>query len=149
VPNRRLLALMRTVLFLAAAPALLAASRCPDLSGAYLLQGEDGQVRISIKQHNCDRIVIVRENNYLGTITSETHTLALDGKEHPDTPWLGARKPGQTSARFQGSELWIETKTAGDATLAMIYSLTADRDLQAKAGEGGRQGSPSIATRLR
>ena len=41
-------------------------SACPNLSGRYRLQGEDGQVFISIQQKGCSRITIVRENWYLG-----------------------------------------------------------------------------------
>lgn len=150
--RRRLIAPIITMLCLAMASAVAGTSKCPDLSGTYLLHGEDGQVQISIKQYNCDRIIIVRENNYLGTVTSEKHALALDGKEHADAPWLGARKPGKTSARFVGSELRIEIKIPGDAALTMLYSLTPGRDLQEQAFNDRRRddrGSPSIATRQR
>jgi uncharacterized membrane protein len=50
-------------------------AQCPNLSGKYVVQGEDGQVHLVIDQHECDRINIVEEFNYLGTITTETHTL--------------------------------------------------------------------------
>lgn len=148
--RRRHLALTKAGLWLAMAPALTAASKCPDLSGTYLLLGEDGQVRISIKQHNCDRVIIVRENNYLGTITTEKHDLALDGREHADTGWLGSRRRGETSAKFMGSELRVDTKGEGDTAFTMIYSLTAARDLQIEDldNQGHGQGS-SIAARQR
>src|SRR5438046_2117561 len=60
--------------------------KCSDLSGKYVNQGEDGQVHISIEQERCDRVTIRRENNYLGTITSEKHVLKLDGKVQEDSP---------------------------------------------------------------
>jgi hypothetical protein len=152
MPNRRgRFALMKMVLCLAVAPALTAASKCADLSGTYLLQGEDGQVRFSIKQHNCDRMIIVRENNYLGTMTTEKHDLTLDGTEHADTPWLGGRKGGKTTARFLGSQLRVDANVEGDATLTMIYSLTSARDLQIEDldNRGHDLGSPSVAARQR
>jgi hypothetical protein len=141
---------MKTVLCLAAAPALTAASKCPDLSGTYMLQGEDGQVRISMQQVNCDRMIIVRENNYLGTISTEKHDLALDGREHADTPWLGSRRRSKTSAKFIGSELRVDTKGEGDVAFTMVYSLTSARDL--KTEDLDNQGHPigsSIAARQR
>src|ERR1035438_3127418 len=128
MPNRQgRFALTRMVLCLAVASTLTAASKCADLSGTYLLQGEDGQVRFSIKQHNCDRMIIVRENNYLGTISTEKHDLMLDGREHADTPWLGGRKGGKTTAKFLGSQLRVDAKVEGDATLTMIYSRSEER----------------------
>ena len=51
-----------------------------------MIQFEDGQVHIAIDQHGCDRISIVRKSGYLGTLTSETHVLKLDGKEQKDSP---------------------------------------------------------------
>lgn len=153
MPNReRLIALATTVLgVLAAAPSLIAASRCPNLSGRYMLQGEDGQVHISIQQRKCDRITITRKSGYLGTITSETHLFTLDGKVQPDTPWFGG-SPRQytTSAKFVGSELVVEAKGAGDLPLTVIYSLNSDRDLQEEAlidRRGDSRGSPSVAKR--
>src|SRR5437899_3347437 len=101
----RLIAWLTAGCFLAVGTSTLAVGvQCPDLSGDYMIQGEDGQVHISITQYKCDRIVIVRKNGYLGTQTLEKHTLELDAKEHADTRWLGARRRPRTSARFVGSE---------------------------------------------
>ena len=151
MPNRQgRFALTRMVLCLAVASTLTAASKCADLSGTYLLQGEDGQVRFSIKQHNCDRMIIVRENNYLGTISTEKHDLMLDGREHADTPWLGGRKGGKTTAKFLGSQLRVDAKVEGDATLTMIYSLTSARDLQIEDLDNqGHDEGTSVAARQR
>ena len=79
MPNRsNWIALMITAISLAATHTA-ASAQCPNLSGTYVKQGEDGQVEIVIDQHECDRISIVRNNNYLGTKTSEKHILKLDG----------------------------------------------------------------------
>jgi hypothetical protein len=102
----------------------------PESSGAYYLMGDDGQVLISIEQHKCDRIIIVRKNNYAGDITSERHVLLLDGREHSDTRWLGHGEPSTSSAKFVGSELSVEDRVPGDSVFTTTFSLTADRDLQ-------------------
>jgi hypothetical protein len=55
-------------LFVSSALCLFAASAsaCPNLSGHYLLQGEDRTVRYTVRQRGCDRVEIDRINNYLG-----------------------------------------------------------------------------------
>ncbi len=114
---------------LAATNNATASPQCPNLSGDYIIQGEDGQVNIAIQQHECDRINIVRKSNYLGRITSEKHMLKLDGKDQQDSPWLGGTEQYTTSAKFVGSELRVKARTTNRSTLTMIYSLTPARDL--------------------
>ena len=135
-------------------PALIAGDQCPNLSGAYVLQGEDGQVRISIRQRGCESITIVRKTSYLDApIVAETHALTLDGKAQPDAPWYGeSPRQVRTSAKFVGSELVIEGKAAGDLPLTVIYSLNSDRDLQEEPiidrnRRGASRASPSVAKR--
>ena len=111
-----------------------------------MIQGEDGQVRIAIDQHECDRSNIVRKSNYLGTITSEKHILKLDGKNQKDLPWLGSTEQYRTSARFVGSELRVKARTTGGSTLTMIYSLTPARVLLVGAFTD-RRGVPLVAKR--
>jgi hypothetical protein len=130
----------------AAAPDALAGPPCPNLSGNYMIQGEDGQVHIAIEQHGCDRIDIVRKNNYLGEITSETHNLKLDGQERKDSPWFGGSEQYSTSAKFIGSRLQIKARTTGGSTLTMIYSLAPSRDLLEEVSTGSR-GVPTLAKR--
>ncbi len=72
------------------------------------------------------------KSNYLGTITSETHTLKLDGKEQKDSSWFGSVDQYRTSAEFVGSELQVKAKTTGGSTLRMSYSLTPAHDLLEK-----------------
>lgn len=103
--------------------------KCPNLSGNYMIQGEDGQVHISIEQLRCDRITIVRKSGYLGKISFEKHTLNLDGNDQKDSPWLGSSEHFKTSAKFVGSKLEVKARTSGGSTLRLIYSLTSSRDL--------------------
>lgn len=123
--------------------AVTAGPQCPNLSGSYIVVGEDGQVQISIEQHECDEITIVRKSTYLGTTTSEKHVLKLDGKLQEDSPWLGGTEPYKTRAKFVGSKLQVKAQTVNGTTLTMIYSLNSERDLL----EGDGQSSPIAAKR--
>jgi hypothetical protein len=108
------------------------AARCPNLSGHYMIQGEDGQVHIYVQQNACDRIVIERRTSYLGKITSEKHSLRLDGKPQVDMAWLGQPGKVETSAKFDGDVLRVVTKAAStdsQSTMKWNYSLTARRNL--------------------
>lgn len=147
MPNRpQWIALIIAAISLAATHDITASPQCPNLSGNYTIQGEDGQVQIAIDQHECDRINIVRKNNYLGIMTSETHTLKLDGKDQNDSPWLGSTGQYRTSAKFVGSELQVKARTTAGSTLTMIYSLTPTRDLLEEALIN-RRGVPVVAKR--
>jgi hypothetical protein len=120
---------------------------CPLLAGKYVIQGEDGQVHISIEQEGCDRATIVRESGYLGTITAEKHVLRLDGTVQDDSPWLGSHDQYKSSAKFNESSLQIEAKTT-NSTLTMIYALTPEGDLLEDALiDGRRTGGPVVAKR--
>jgi hypothetical protein len=131
---------------LAATHNATASPQCPNLSGNYVIQGEDGQVQIAINQHDCDRIDIVRKSNYLRTIASEKHTLKLDGKDQKDSPWMGSSEQYRTSAKFVGSELQVKAISRNDSTITMIYSLNPARDLLEEALTDGR-GVPVLAKR--
>jgi len=72
------------------------ASACPNLSGHYELQGEDGIVRYTVSQRGCDRVEIARTATYLGkTSAVETQVFIVDGKPHGETGtinhWVGNR----------------------------------------------------------
>src|SRR3954466_10037116 len=78
--------------------AVAAIPECPDLSGKYMIQGEDGQVHVSILQEHCDSAIVRRDSGYLGKITSEEHVLKLDGTVQKDSPWLGSTDRYESSA---------------------------------------------------
>lgn len=57
VSNRpQWIGLIVTAISLAAPHDATASPQCPNLSGSYMIQGEDGQVHIAIDRHKCDRI---------------------------------------------------------------------------------------------
>jgi len=71
-------------------------SACPNLSGHYLLQGEDGTVRYTVRQLGCERVEIARINTYLGKESAvETEVFIVDGKPHGNAGtinhWVGNR----------------------------------------------------------
>jgi hypothetical protein len=107
----------------------VAAARCPDLSGKFVLQGEDGQVHITIRQQGCERIRIVRASGYLGEVTTETHAFKIDGQPQKDSGWFGSRETLQTSAHFQGKQLKLQGQYPAGEKLVMVYSLTFKKDL--------------------
>ena len=143
--------LMATLIFagmyLAPLP-VSARSPCPNLSGKFMLQGEDGQVHISMIQHGCERITIIRQSGYLGHITTERHVLKIDGKAQKDSPWLGGLRQAMTAAKFVGSELQVEIQTPGDLTETMVYSLNSDTNLlEGASTQSDRKSVPLVATR--
>jgi len=123
-------------------------AECPDLSGRYTIQGEDGQVHIYIEQTHCDRVTIRRESGYLGTITSEKHVLKLDGTVQPDSRWFGSSDQYKSSAKFVKRTLQIEATAKPGSTLKIIYSLTPHGDLvEDSLLNGKRSGGPIVAKR--
>jgi hypothetical protein len=72
------------------------ASACPNLSGHYVLQGEDGNVHFKVSQQGCTRVEIDRTATYLGkTSAVETRKFTIDGKPHGKSGtvnhWVGNR----------------------------------------------------------
>jgi hypothetical protein len=112
-----------------------------------MIQGEDGQVHISIVQERCDRVTIRRETGYLGTNTSEKHVLNLDGTVQKDSPWLGSTDQYKTSSRFNDAALQIEARAPTGSTLTMIYSRTPEGDLLEEAFINGRGAGRGVAKR--
>ena len=112
-----------------------------------MIQGEDGQVHISIEQEHCDRVTIRREIGYLGTITGEAHVFKLDGTVQDDPPWFGETDQYKTSAKFDDSTLRIEARSNTGNTLTMIYARTPEGDLLEEAVINGRSGGPVVAKR--
>ena len=72
------------------------ASACPNLSGHYTLEGEDGVTHYTVIQHGCGRVKINRTDTYVGEKSPvETQVLIVDGKPHGKAGtinhWVGNR----------------------------------------------------------
>lgn len=75
---------------------VIPASACPNLSGHYVIKGEDGSVNYTVIQNGCDKVEIRRTNTYLDQApATETLIFIVDGKPHgkPATAnrWVGNR----------------------------------------------------------
>jgi hypothetical protein len=120
---------------------------CPNLSGRYVIQWEDGRVYPIIAQTRCDRIKIDWVvSSYMGT-SRTTHVLPLDGKFHVDSGWFGEREKRLTSAQFRSGVLEIVSKSEqskGAAAFAwkMSFELLPDKDLCKKFFDSS--GVPSV-----
>jgi hypothetical protein len=97
------------------------ASACPNLSGHYVLQGEDGDVHYTVRQSGCTRVEIDRTNTYLGkTSAVETQVFIVDGKPHG--------KDG-TIDHWVGKRLQI-----GPAANHVYYGIDSSRNLHMSDG---------------
>ena len=94
-------------------------STCPNLSGRYVIQGEDGQVFISIVQTRCARIVIEWNYGSPAGPGSSTHVLALDARFHADGGWFGGGRQ-QTSAGFRSGKLEIVARPLKSADTSVF-----------------------------
>jgi hypothetical protein len=96
---------------------------CPDLSGNYVIQGEDGRVYVSIVQNRCKRVAIEWNNN---PSARSKHVLVLDGQFHADGGWFGFRGRQLTSAQLHSDKLEIvakPTKSADTSTFLWKHVL--------------------------
>ena len=129
-------------------------STCPDLSGRYVKQGEDGRVYISIKQTRCETIEIEWVAGSYGHTSGGTHVLHLDGKFHEDTSWFGGTGKQLTSATFRSKilELIARPEKAADASAfpwKLAFELLPNGDIcerfldshGSSSSVAGRQGS--------
>ena len=86
---------------------IAAQTGCPDLSGRYVVQGEDGQNVLTITQTGCSRITIASRSNYLDqSVTKSSRSLRLDGT------WQRERGSGVTLARFNSDTLTLIARRA-------------------------------------
>jgi hypothetical protein len=97
------------------------ASACPNLSGQYVLEGEDGSVRYTVTQQGCEHVEIRRVSTYLGKDSApETQVFLIDGKPHG--------KDG-TINHWVGNKLQI-----GPAANHVYYGIDASRNLHMSDG---------------
>jgi hypothetical protein len=97
------------------------ASGCPNLAGHYLLPGEDGGVRYTVRQKGCERVEIDKAATYLGkTSKVETQEFIVDGKPHGKL---------ETVSRWLGDRLQI-----GPTTNHMYYGTDSARNLHMSDG---------------
>lgn len=127
------------------------AAGCPEMSGRYVIQGEDGRSYITIAQHGCDRATLQwRHRTYMGQ-DSTIHELIMDGRAHPDRGWLDGRDTNSTTAAYLADTLRVVTRQRSSADTARTerydFVRLANGDLCYEAAIGS-SGYALVAVRL-
>src|SRR5687767_12007985 len=80
---------------------------CADLSGRYVIQGEDGRVYVTIEQPRCDTVMIVwLTRSIYGTSRTRRH-LKLDGRSRAAQGWFRQAGSFVTAAEFRSDTLTL------------------------------------------
>jgi hypothetical protein len=96
---------------------LHASAACPDLTGRYAIQSEDGRVFVSIQQVACERATVHWDIQSYDGRSGVPSALTLDGRFRPDSGWFGGGRQ-LSAARFNGDTLEIVARphTSRDST---------------------------------
>jgi hypothetical protein len=90
-----------------------AQAACPNLTGRYVMQYEDGRVHVTIAQVRCESMQIDTRSQYLHEpVVIGRHKLRLDGEFREDTGWNGSTSKQLTSTKLRDGILEIVTKPA-------------------------------------
>src|SRR5262245_17801173 len=115
-------------------PTLAFADRCPDLTGKYMIQGEE--VHLAINQDECLQITIERTANHSGKNVKEKHTFALDGILHPGG-WNVVGENARSAAKFVSGKLEFTVASATGEVLAKeTWQLLPDKNIEIKEMNG-------------
>ncbi len=141
----QLLLLFQTALLLAARPA------CPDLSGRFVIQGEDGRAFITIAQQQCQSVQIDWAITYLGDTSRSTHSFRLDNEFRRDVGWFGAKGQQLTAVQLHDSALVITAKplNASDSVSGswrLVLRLLPDGDLCTREYRSADRFAPMTGT---
>jgi hypothetical protein len=86
---------------------------CPDLTGRYVMQYEDGRVHVTIAQVRCESLQLDTRSQYLHEpVVVGRHKLRLDAEFHDDTGWNGSTAKQLTSTKLRDGILEIVTRPA-------------------------------------
>jgi hypothetical protein len=123
-----------------------------NLSGRYVIQGEDGRVYVSISQAGCTKVSITWESSLFPNRPPAEHHLALDGEFHDDYFWFQGRRRGeQSAASLKDSALEIRMRRAGDGLRLVLLpdgDLCVNGELRAsREGTGNRSDEDGAANR--
>ena len=90
-----------------------AQAACPDLTGRYVMQYEDGRMYVTIAQVRCESLQIDTRSQYLHEpVVIGRHKLRLDGEFRADTGWNGSTSKQLTATKLRDGILEIDTKPA-------------------------------------
>ena len=114
------LALSLTLLAPARAP-------CPDLSGHFVVQGEDGRVQVRVVQWRCDSVAISYEIHSAGDSSNTHHRFRVDNRPRLDPGWFGDPRRRKTTAAFRADTLVLaapaDSAELPEWTEARLYLL--------------------------
>lgn len=119
----------------------LAPATCPDLSGLYVLPGEDGHVEIIVSQAACLRVTVVWQIRNYDSNDREEYSASLDAVLRADTV-NGVLRPEAMGARFRGDTLEFLTRPVNAATPSRAQRIKwfyrrADGDLCVGSSDSG------------
>lgn len=90
-----------------------AQAACPDLTGRYVMQYEDGRMHVTIAQVRCESMQIDTRSQYrYEPVVAGRHKLRLDGEFREDTGWNGSTSKQLTATKLRDGMLEIVTKPA-------------------------------------
>lgn len=128
---------------------------CPDLSGTYLLNVAEGEVRITMRQDKCATMTLETLEPMPADSSDtfpERHVLHLDGMAHPDSGWLGGYSQQHTTAQFLGDSLRVVVRFGPGINanvVTWIYHLTNNKDLSIKVRNNQGSNPPiEVARRM-
>jgi hypothetical protein len=99
----------------------VSSTRCPDLSGRYVVQGDGNRAYMTLTQTRCARITIAWKIVEQRATSTSVHTIYLDGRFHRGGGLAGESSDPRTSdtqlasGRFRGDTLEIVVKPASPA----------------------------------
>lgn len=96
------------------------ADACPNLSGRFDRQYDDGIVHFTVRQKGCERVEIDNASTYEGKASISTEVFIPDGKPHGN---------GVRVSRWNGNRLQI-----GEKTSLVYYAIDAAGDLHFSDG---------------
>lgn len=105
--------LLVLMLLIPSAGSTSAQAACPDLTGRYVMQYEDGRVHVTIVQVRCESLQLDTRSQYLHEpVVIGRHKLRLDGQFREDTGWNGSMSKQLTATKLRDGILEIVTKPA-------------------------------------
>lgn len=131
---------MLTTLLSIGIGAVLFAPECPNLTGRYRLNGEDGYVAITITQPNCQSITIDWMIYSYRDTTPGIHTLEVDGRYRRHQRWFGGTDSTWNAASWRGEHLEITSNEARDGSGPVPWELALGLTAKGNLCVGHRRG---------
>ncbi len=94
---------------------------CVDFSGRYVMQGEDGQVRVGVSQVACSRVLLTLRSNYLDQhVDSTAFNVSLDDRWQTSAHGLWGDGAISVRAHVHGDTLSLFARPIASADTSAI-----------------------------